>query len=130
MQRILLVGNLGKSPEERCTKNGNKMVTFSLAVSPRKDETVWYNCVIWQNKFPLFKGILQALKKGSRILIQGELRTPKTYTAKNGEVKIQLTVEPSFIGFVGGVKPKEDSEKSISQSIQEDSLMDDEEIPF
>lgn len=106
MQKLTLIGNLGQDPEERTTPNGTKLVRFSLAVSPKKDQTVWYECTIWQRRLPLFEGMLPFLKKGSRVFISGDFHTPETYQDKQGNAKIKLRVDPYLIHFVGS--PKEE----------------------
>ena len=122
MQKITLLGNLGKDPEERTTKTGIKIVSFSLAVSPRKDQTVWYECQIWGNKITVFENMMPYLKKGSRVLVGGNFKTPETYQGKDGSTKIRLQLEPDYIQFVG--VPKEVKQEN-SQPI-----MGDQEIPF
>ena len=125
MQKITLLGNIGRAPEERTTKTGIKIVSFPLAVSPRKNETVWYQCQIWQNKISIFEKVLPYLKKGSRILVFGDFKTPETYNGKDGTTKIRLQLEPDFIQFVGAPKEKEGTKSSMfeDQQVQE-------EIPF
>lgn len=108
MQKITLLGNLGRDPEERFTKNGHKVISWSLAVSPRKNQTVWYECQIWAKKIEMFEKILPYLKKGSRILVCGEFKTPETYQGKDGQTKIRLQLEPDFIQFVGSAQEKKD----------------------
>lgn len=113
MQKITLLGSIGRDLEERTTKTGIKLVSFSLAVNPKKDQVVWYQCKIWENKMVLFKHLMPYLKKGSRVLVCGDLKTPETYEGKDGSIKIRLEVEPNFINFVGAPK-KEDTDSSKS----------------
>lgn len=127
MQKITLLGNLGKDPEERTTKTGVKLVSFSLAVSPRKDQTVWYECQIWEKKIKLFEKLLPHLKKGSRILVCGDFKTPETYQGKDGSTKIRLQLEPNYIHFVGA--PKEEKKENVQSSGFESGPMN-QEIPF
>ena len=130
MQKITLLGNLGRDPEERTTKTGVKIVSFSLAVSPRKDQTVWYECQLWEQKISLFEKMLPYLKKGSRILVCGDFKTPETYEGRDGLIKIRLQLEPNYIQFVGAPKEKEvEKEIPISSSIYA-SEHGNQEIPF
>ena len=107
MQKITLLGNIGKDPEERVTPNGIKLITFSLAVSPRKDQTVWYDINIWEKRILMFDKILPYLKKGSRILIAGDFHTPEIYNDKMGNSKLSMKVDPYLIHFAGS--PKEEN---------------------
>ncbi len=118
MQKITLLGNLGKDPEERFTNSGAKLITFSLAVSPRKGQTIWYECNIWDKRLTMFEGILPYLKKGSRILLAGDFHVPDTYQDKQGNTKIKLKVDPYLIHFAGSPseeKPQVSKPTSIAQ---------------
>ncbi len=132
MQKITLLGNIGRNPEERTTKTGVKLVSFSLAVSPRKDQTVWYECQIWENKLKTFEKLLPYLKKGSRILVCGDFKTPETYQGKDGSTKIRLQLEPNYINFIGS--PKEDKKENTqpSQDNHEPTAQEtmNQELPF
>lgn len=116
MQKITLIGNLGKDPETRTTPTGKTVISFSLAVTVKKDETVWYDCQIWENRATLFQGLLPHLKKGSRVIIGADLKTPSTYQNKMGETKVKLQCDPFYINFVGGGE-KKDGENANSASI-------------
>ena len=80
LNKVLLIGNLGKDPEMKYTPNGNPMTTFSVAVSRRrqtpdgewKDETEWFRIVAWQK---LAEQCNEYLRKGSKVYIEGRLQT-------------------------------------------------------
>lgn len=81
MQKFIAVGNLGKDPEIRYFPNGNAVASFSIATSRRwkdkdtgekKEETEWHNCEAWGK---LAEIIAEYLKKGSKIAIEGRLKT-------------------------------------------------------
>lgn len=122
MQKVTLIGHLGKDVEERLIGNGIKLTTFSLAVSLSKDKTVWYECLIWPDRMPLFKGILSYLKKGSKVVVMGDLDMPTIYQARNGDGKVNMRVQPFSISFVGVKEKKEEARQS--------SFIKEEEIPF
>jgi len=90
LNRVQLIGRLGKDPESRFTPNGNKVAQFSLAVSNRwkdksgetKESTEWVNVEAWGR---LGEVCQEYLKKGSLIYLEGRLKTDK-YEA-NGETK-------------------------------------------
>ncbi len=84
VNKVILVGNLGKDPEERTFSNGGKVVSFSLATNERwtdkasgerKEKTEWHNIVIFNEN--LGRIAMQYLKKGSSIYIEGQLQTRK-----------------------------------------------------
>jgi single-strand DNA-binding protein len=84
VNKVILVGNLGKDPETRRLNDGSPVVSFSLATSEtwrdkgsgeRKERTEWHNVVIFNEN--LAKIAEQYLKKGSTVYIEGQLQTRK-----------------------------------------------------
>jgi single-strand DNA-binding protein len=116
MQKINLLGNLGKDPEERTTPSGVKLITFSLAVTVKKDQTVWYECNIWPKRYPMFEGLLSFLKKGSRVLIAADFHIPELYQDKQGNTKFKLRVEPFMIHPAGMPKEENPTHQVAKQS--------------
>ncbi len=88
MNKIMLIGNLGKDPEMNYTPSGTAVTKFSLAVNrykksstgERQEETEWFNIVAWDK---LGETCNQYLHKGSKIYIEGRVSQRK-YTDKNG----------------------------------------------
>lgn len=81
MQKFIAIGNLGKDPEIRFLPSGQSVVNFSIATSRRwkdkdsgekKEETEWHNCEAWGK---LAEIIGEYLKKGSKIYVEGRLKT-------------------------------------------------------
>ncbi|RPH71800.1 MAG: single-stranded DNA-binding protein [Hyphomicrobiales bacterium] len=90
VNKVILVGNLGRDPEVRHTQDGKSIVNLSLATSEswrdkstgeRKEKTEWHRVVIFNEA--LAKVAEQYLKKGSTVYIEGQLQTRK-YTDKDG----------------------------------------------
>jgi single-strand DNA-binding protein len=90
LNRISLIGNLGKDPEVRRTNNGDMVVNFSMACTEswrdkatgeRKDRTEWFSVVIWNEG--IAKVAEQYLKKGSKLYLEGAMKSRK-YTDKDG----------------------------------------------
>jgi single-strand DNA-binding protein len=84
VNKVILVGNLGKDPESRSFQNGGKVVSFSVATSEswkdknsgdRKDKTEWHNVSIFSEG--LGRVAEQYLKKGSKVYLEGQLETRK-----------------------------------------------------
>lgn len=91
VNRVILLGRLGKDPEARSMSNGNKVVSFSLATSEvwkkdgeRQEKTTWHNVVIFNER--LADVAERFLKKGSRCYIEGALQTRK-WTDQSGQEK-------------------------------------------
>jgi single-strand DNA-binding protein len=84
VNRVILIGNLGKDPEIRSTNGGNKIVSFSLATSEswrdkqtgeRKEKTEWHQVTVFNEH--IVKVVEQYCKKGSKVFIEGKLQTRK-----------------------------------------------------
>jgi len=113
MNHSILMGRLGKDPEERVTKNGNKGIFFSLAVdsySAGERKTSWYNIAIWENGlFP----IALSLKKGGMVAVAGTMLPPKTYEAKDGTLRVDQTLKCAALYFLPSAQknslPEEDN---------------------
>ena len=84
VNKVILLGNLGKDPDIRSMQSGSKMASFSLATSKRwkdkstqeqRDKTSWHNIVVFGDGLV---GIIEKyVKKGSKVYIEGELQTRK-----------------------------------------------------
>jgi len=90
VNKVILLGNLGKDPDIRSMQSGKKMASFSLATSKRwkdkntqeqKEATSWHNIVVFNEG--LVDVIEKYVKKGSKIYLEGELSTRK-YQDKDG----------------------------------------------
>lgn len=84
VNKVILVGNLGKDPEIRRTQNGDAIVSFSLATAEswrdkttgeRKEKTEWHNVVIFNDN--IGKVAEAYCKKGSKVFVEGQLQTRK-----------------------------------------------------
>jgi single-strand DNA-binding protein len=98
VNKVILVGNLGKDPEVRRMQNGNPVVNLSVATSEswrdkatgeRKEKTEWHRVVIFSEG--LAKVAEQYLKKGSKVYLEGQLQTRK-YTDSQGVEKYSTEI--------------------------------------
>lgn len=90
VNKVILVGNVGKDPDVRYFDNGNAVVNFTLATTERgyttangiqvPDKTEWHNIVCWRG---LAKVAEQFIKKGSQVYIEGKIRS-RSYDDQNG----------------------------------------------
>ena len=112
VNKVILVGNLGKDPEVRHTQDGKPIVNLSIATSEswrdrttgeRKEKTEWHRVVIFSEG--LAKVAEQYLKKGSTVYIEGQLQTRK-WTDKDGVEKYSTEVVlqgfNSVLTMIGG----------------------------
>jgi len=98
VNKVILVGNVGRDPEVRRLNSGEPVCNFSLATTEnwrdkgtgeRKERTEWHNIVIFNEN--LAKIAEQYVKKGSKLYIEGQLQSRK-YTDKNGQERTTTEV--------------------------------------
>src|SRR3954454_18513301 len=98
VNKVILVGNLGKDPEVRRLTSGDPVVNLSIATSEswrdkasgeRKEKTEWHRVVIFNEN--IAKVAEQYLKKGSKVYLEGQLQTRK-YTDKDGTEKYSTEI--------------------------------------
>jgi len=98
VNKVILVGNLGKDPEVRAMPSGDRMASFTMATSEnwrdrnsgeRREKTEWHNVVIFNDN--LVKVAENYLKKGSKVYIEGALQTRK-FTDKTGAERYMTEV--------------------------------------
>jgi single-strand DNA-binding protein len=107
VNKVILVGNLGKDPEVRSTQDGTKIVNFTLATSEtwndrasgeRKEKTEWHRVVIFNENIA---GVAEKfLRKGRKVYVEGSLQTRK-WTDQSGQEK--YTTEVVIGRFNGGL---------------------------
>lgn len=144
VNKVILVGNLGKDPEVRHTQDGKAIVNLSLATSEswrdkasgeRKEKTEWHRVVIFNEN--IAKVAEAYLKRGSTIYIEGQLQTRK-WTDKDGVEKYSTEIVlQNFKGeltMLGGGKAEEKSDTTeafvASQKKPGVKSMLDDEVPF
>jgi len=106
VNKVILIGNLGKDPEIRRTQDGKPIANLTVATSEtwrdkatgeRKEKTEWHRVVIFSE--PLCKIVEQYLKKGAKIYIEGALQTRK-WTDQAGVEKYSTEVVLQAYGGV------------------------------
>jgi single-strand DNA-binding protein len=134
MNKIMLIGNLGRDPEMSYTTTGKAVTRFSLAVrrivsksstGERQDETDWFNITFFDR---LAETSNQYLKKGHKVYIEGRLQVRK-YTDKTGVERTAVDV----VGFdMEMLTPKGQSGSGSGSYLNEadDSLGDLDDHPF
>lgn len=144
VNKAILVGNLGTDPEVRHSQNGDKIVTFSLATSEswkdksgeRQDRTEWHRVVIFSQGLA---GVAEKyLKKGSKVYIEGQIRTRKWADASGVEKYTTEVVLSNFSSVLimldgrdGSSSNSVSSNSSSNWEVKNASVEDiDDEIPF
>ena len=149
VNKVTLVGNLGRDPEIRAMQNGDKIVQLSIATSDRwkdknsgeqRERTEWHRVVIFNDA--LGKIAEQYLKKGSTVYLEGQLQTRKWTDQQSGQDKYTTEVvlqryrgELTLLGSRPDNQLNNDYNKSEINQLSEPSVSNiasdlDDEIPF
>ena len=149
VNKVTLVGNLGRDPEIRAMQNGDKIVQLSIATSDRwkdknsgeqRERTEWHRVVIFNDA--LGKIAEQYLKKGSTVYLEGQLQTRKWTDQQSGQEKYTTEVvlqryrgELTLLGSRPDNQVSNDYNKSEIDQSSDPSAINiasdlDDEIPF
>ena len=116
VNKVILVGRLGKDPEVRSFQNGGKVVNMTLATSEtwndkasgeRKEKTEWHNVVIRDER--LAENAEKYLKKGASVYLEGKIETRKWVDQASGQDKFTTEIIiPKFGGVMTFLSGRED----------------------
>jgi single-strand DNA-binding protein len=150
VNKVFLLGNVGKDPEIRSTAGGMTVASFSLATADRQkdaqgnwaDKTEWHNIVCFQRTAEVVRDYV---KKGTQLLIEGKIQTRSWDDKTSGEKKYKTEILCNELTLLGG-KPSGEgastggSSKSASTSYDQrtpanpadysDVGITDDDIPF
>lgn len=143
LNKVTLIGNLGKDPEVRTTSDGKDIVTFSLATSEswkdkatgeKREKTEWHRVVIFNEG--LVGVVKNYVKKGTKLFIEGSLQTRKWQDASGVEKYTTEIVLQNYNSNLILLDSRGQSDNSVAESPSgysaqafEHSELDD-EIPF
>jgi len=108
VNKVILVGNVGKDPDVRYSQSGTPVANFSLATNERfkdrsgdwQDRTEWHNIVAWQR---LAEIVGEYVAKGSKVYVEGKLQTTSWEDRQSGERKYRTQVVASDLVLLGSV---------------------------
>ena len=113
---IEIAGRLGADPETRFTTSGLKVTNLRVATNiwkSGKEETVWWRVTVWGDRFDK---MLAHLKKGSAVIIIGEMHKPEIFTNRDGNPQISMEMTAEIIKFSPfGNKNEEGGQGSFGQ---------------
>lgn len=136
LNKVIIIGNLGKDPEIRATQDGREIASLTIATSEswkdkntgeRKSKTEWHNVVVFS------EGLVRVLKsyarKGSKLLVEGQLQTREWVDKDN--IK-RYTTEVVLQGFNANLILLDSKRDEFNQDTQPDSFNQDldDQIPF
>ena len=130
LNKVMIIGHLGRDPEMRYTPSGRPVTTFTVATNrtwnttdgERHNETEWFNVVSWGNLAEICK---QYLVKGQQVYIEGRLQTRRWEDSDNIK-RTSVEIVASEMMILGD---RHDSNQSNADS-QEPEPINDEEYPF
>jgi single-strand DNA-binding protein len=123
INKVILVGHLGRNPEVKTFDNGGKIANFSMATKEiwkdakgeRQEQTEWHNIVVRRSSSLTFTE--QYLKKGMLVYVEGKLRS-RSYKLKTGEDRTVLEVFAEDVQLLSNTK-KEESVPTNTEMVEE-----------
>jgi len=135
INKVILIGNLGKDPEIRSLDNGVKVASFSLATTEsfknkegqKIDQTEWHNIVMWRGLAEIAE---KFLKKGSQIYLEGKIRT-RSWDDKSGSKRYKTEIYADSFTMLG-VKDVQSNETKKEYTKQQELNQSPEcdDLPF
>jgi single-strand DNA-binding protein len=106
MNKIIVIGNLGRDPEMRYTPGGQSVTSFSVAsnrkyttgAGEQREETEWFNVNAWGKLAELCN---QFLTKGRQVYVEGRLHS-RSYEARDGQLRFVNEINLTDVQFLGG----------------------------
>ncbi len=143
VNRVILIGNLGKDPEIRNLEGGAKVANFSLATTEvfknrngeKSEHTEWHNIVLWRG---LAEVAEKYLRKGNPVYIEGRIRS-RSWDDKDGNKRYTTEIVADNLQMLGGRKDSGDNGgTAYAQKQEETSAADpsdidtsvDDDLPF
>lgn len=107
VNKVILVGNVGKDPEMRATQSGMNIASFTLATTDRAksqdgqwtDKTEWHNLVAFQRTAEIVRDYV---KKGSQIYVEGKIQTRSWDDKESGQKKYRTEILVNDLQLLGG----------------------------
>src|SRR5947209_3392874 len=131
LNKVMLIGNLGKDPEMRFTANGSAVTTFSVATNRNfrrpdgewEKETDWFDVVTWNQ---LAERCSQNLQKGSRVYVEGRLHT-RSWEGQDGQKRYRTEV---IANAVSPQDRRQPSPMAVGGPEDEGGMIDPDDLPF
>jgi single-strand DNA-binding protein len=132
LNKVMIIGHLGRDPEMRYTPSGRPVTTFTVATSrswntvdgERHTETEWFNVVAWGNLAEICK---QYLIKGQQVYIEGRLQT-RRWDDKEGNKHSSVEIVANEMMMLGD--RRDSNHQANEQEAPEDSSAGEDEFPF
>lgn len=137
VNKVILVGNLGRDSEMRYTANGSAVATLNLATTEKwtkdgekKEQTEWHRVIVWGKTA---ESLHEYLTKGKQVYVEGKLTTRK-WTDKDGKDRYSTEIKADRVTLLGGGSKREADAPTLPggfQQTDEQPVEDDSNsIPF
>lgn len=143
VNKVILIGNLGKDPEVRRLDNGAVVATFSIATSEnytdkqsgeKKEITDWHDVVLWRGLAEIAE---KYIRKGTKIYVEGKLKK-RSWQDKEGIIRYNTEVIADVMTILSRLESKDspaapyrkEEEKQITSSLVDLSAEDEDVLPF
>ena len=134
LNKVMIIGHLGKDPEMRYTPSGRPVTTFTVAVSrswnsadgERHAETEWFNVVAWGNLAEICK---QYLAKGQQVYVEGRLQT-RRWDDKEGQKHTSVEIVANEMMMLGDRRDASHSSEEQPLAAEGETAAPDDEFPF
>ena len=138
VNKVILIGNLGRDPEVRYTTSGTPVANFTMATTDRwndpasgerKEKTEWHRVVVWAKQAEI---VGEYLRKGRQVYIEGSLQT-REWTDRDGNKRYTTEVRAQRVQMLGrrgddeGAGASERTAPAVAESSQG---IEDDDIPF
>ena len=141
VNKVILIGNVGKDPEVKYAPSGVALAKFSLATNERfkdksgewQDRTEWHNVLAWQR---LAEIVGEYVRKGAKLYIEGKLQTSSWEDRSSGEKKYRTEIIARDIVLLGSREAADETDSARAQEEREPvhagagEVVDSEDIPF
>jgi len=126
VNKVILVGRLGQTPEVRMTPSGAAVANFSVATNEtwvdksgqKQERTEWHRVVVWGKTAELCQ---QYLSKGRQIYLEGKLQT-RQWQDKDGQTKYTTEVQAQTVQFLGGASGERGASRGDSMGAADASF--------
>ena len=134
MNKMLVIGNLGRDPEMRYTPSGQAVTNFSVATSYKyttadgesREETEWFNVSVWGRQA---ESCNQYLSKGRKVYVEGRLRS-RTYETRDGQTRFSNEINATDVRFIDSSASRMDESRPEGEPPRGEGDMGADDLPF
>lgn len=143
LNKVILIGNLGKDPETRTLESGTVMCRFSIATTEtfknrqsgeKTNHTEWHNIILWRG---LAEVADKYLHKGDKVLIEGRIRSRSWEDKESGQMRYITEILADQMQMMGSMRKSSEIEETnvleepnTNSFVQESPIQMEEDLPF